>query len=93
MTDAPDYDPLAELLAVPVAAARALRVSERSVYRMITDGELAALKHGGKLWIEPDEITDYFARQRADAAKLRADRAKAARNRSRKRSDAKASAG
>lgn len=75
---APDYNPLAGLLTV-ADAAKALGVSDNSVYRLVTDGKLAALRHGGKSWIERDEINDYFTRQRAEAAKVRDQRAKKAR--------------
>jgi excisionase family DNA binding protein len=75
MSDAPNYNPLEGLLTVP-AAAKALALSENSIYRMILDGRLAALRHGGKSWIEPEEIHDYLARQRAEAARVREARAK-----------------
>jgi excisionase family DNA binding protein len=77
MNDAPTYDPLAGLMTVP-AAAIALKLSENSIYRMIVDGRLAAIRHGGKSWIEPEEIDDYLARQRVEAARRREIRAKTA---------------
>jgi len=79
MDDATTYNPLAGLMTVPMAA-KALALSENSIYRMIVDGRLAAIRHGGKSWIEPEEINDYLARQRAEAAKVREQRAKARRN-------------
>lgn len=94
MDDAPTcetYDPLAGLLTVPQTA-KALALSENSIYRMIVDGRLAAIRHGGKSWIEPAEIDDYLARQRADAARRREQRAKATRSGERPRT-AKAMAG
>jgi excisionase family DNA binding protein len=85
MSDAPGYNPLAELLTVS-AAATALAVSENTVYRMILDGRLAALRHGGKSWITKDEIGDYLARQRAESVKVRDARAKTRRSGDRPRS-------
>lgn len=65
------------------AVAKALRVSVSSLYRMISAGQLAAIKHGGKSWIEHAEINDYFDRASADAAKRRAVSAKQRRPRRR----------
>jgi excisionase family DNA binding protein len=83
MEDAPDDDkarhPLEEqfgLLSV-TAAGKVLDVSNPTIYRLISHGKLAALRHGGRTWIERAEITDYFARERAEASKRRAERAKA----------------
>lgn len=83
MTDA-QYNPLAGKLTVPEAAL-ALGVSERTLWRLIYDGKLAALPHGRRAWIERNEIDDYFARQRAEASKLREQRAKAKRSGNRPR--------
>lgn len=71
-------DPMATFLTISGAAA-ALRVSNNTIYRLINDGKLAALVHGGKSWVQRAEIDDYLARKQAAAAKLRATREKAAR--------------
>jgi excisionase family DNA binding protein len=52
------------------ATAEALSVSRATVWRLIRDGRLAAFHHGGKVWVDRAEIDDYFARLRADGAKL-----------------------
>ena len=74
-----DEDPLAGWLAFPEAAER-LKVTERTVDRMIEDGRLACIKHGGRKYISTQEITDYFARLAAQGAKTRAARARANRH-------------
>jgi len=79
MSDGPsanNCDPLAGLLTVS-ATAKALIVSENTVYRLIAKGRLAALKHGRKTLIDPAELDDYVARLRADAARRRELRARA----------------
>ena len=81
MADAPDDNKtptmLQELGLLSIQeTARLLEVNANSVYKLITSGKLASLRHGGKSWIEPAEIVDYFARERAEASKLRAQRAK-----------------
>lgn len=70
-------DPMAAFLTVNKAA-ETLQVSNPTIYRLINEGQLAALKHGGKSWIQRDEIKDYLARKAAAAARIRAARAKAA---------------
>ncbi len=63
------------MLTVDDAAAE-LYVSRATVYRMIRDGKLAAIEHGGKSWVERTELGDYIARARSVAAKRRTERAK-----------------
>lgn len=91
MADAPGNNPLADLLSIR-AAGEVMELSDNSIYRLISDGKLAALRHGGKSWIERVEITDYFARLKSEAGKRRAERAKARRP-SRGRSHAEVMAG
>jgi excisionase family DNA binding protein len=52
------------------ATAEALSVSEPTLYRMISDDRIAAVHHGGQSWVEQAEIDNYFARLRAEGAKL-----------------------
>lgn len=61
---------------------RELAISKRSVQRLIQDGELAALLHGGRRMVTRTELADYVARRAASAAKARSARARARRARS-----------
>lgn len=81
-------------------AQRELGVGRTLMYRLIADGEIAAINHGSRQWIERTEIAAYWARRRDEAAKARVARARAAatKNRTttttpadRKKSDADAS--
>ncbi|MGH3836934.1 MAG: helix-turn-helix domain-containing protein [Pseudonocardiaceae bacterium] len=85
MTSAAPDSPLADLLPIEDAA-DLLDVSVPTMYRMVANGKIAAIKHGGKSWIEPGEINDYLGRLRAEAAKRRAERARrrTARNKARR---------
>ncbi|MGH3627101.1 MAG: helix-turn-helix domain-containing protein [Sciscionella sp.] len=60
-------------------AATQLKVSPRTLERMVQEGKLAKIKHAGKLWIPAGEIQDYIKRQEAEGAKTRAVRAKVSR--------------
>lgn len=59
------------------AAARRLHLSSRSVRRLVRDGAIASILHGGRRMISESEIHDYVARQLADGARQRAARARA----------------
>lgn len=72
------------MLTVDDAAAE-LYVSRATVYRMIRDGKLAAIEHGGKSWVERTELDDYITRVRSAAAKRRTEHAKRQRPRARVR--------
>lgn len=76
MTDAYE-NPLAGLLSWEDAAAR-LQISPATLYRMVADGDIAAIKHAGKRWIEEEELIDYRVRKRNEASKTRSQRARAA---------------
>lgn len=60
--------------------AHELHVSTRSVRRLISTGELAAMLHGGRRMVAESEIVDYLVRQTAAAARQRSARARAHRN-------------
>lgn len=62
-------------------AAALLHVSRRTLERWIADGRIAALKIGHRTLIEQPELDDFYARARAEAARKRFNRAKAARKR------------
>lgn len=72
----PTYVQELGLLTLQEAVQRMGLKNDKAVYKLIQTGKLASLRHGGKSWIEPAEIVDYFARERAEASKLRAQRAK-----------------
>lgn len=57
-------------------AAEALGVGRSMLYRMIAEGELAAIKHGRRQFVEREEIAAYWERRRDEANRLRAVRAK-----------------
>lgn len=59
-------------------AQRELGVGRTLMYRLIADGEIAALTHGSRRWIERTEIAAYWERRRDQANKARAARARAA---------------
>jgi excisionase family DNA binding protein len=44
-----------------------LRISERGVYRLISRGELVALKVGNRTLLEPAEVRAFIANQRQEA--------------------------
>lgn len=67
----------AEELLTYAEAAEALRVSRATLFRMVSEGRLAAIKHANRSYIERREIADYFDRLRAEAVKARAARARA----------------
>lgn len=58
-----------------------LRVSRRTVERNIADGQIAAFKIRTRVYVERTELNDFMSRQRAEARRTRATRAKAARRR------------
>lgn len=64
------------LLDLPTAADR-LHLSTRSVRRLLRDGELGSLLHGGRRMIAATEITDYIARRVTAGARQRAALARA----------------
>lgn len=66
-----------DLLDVHTAAAE-LDISRSKLYRLIADGELAAIQHGRRRFVERQEIEAYWARRRDEAHKTRAHRAKRA---------------
>jgi excisionase family DNA binding protein len=43
-----------------------LRISERGVYRLISRGELVALKVGNRTLVEPAEVRAFIANQRQE---------------------------
>ncbi len=47
------------LLSVQEAAAH-LRISKATTYRLIAAGELPAVRVGGQLRVDPDELRDYL---------------------------------
>ena len=75
-----NYDPATELLSYDQVAAR-LRGSKRTLERYVRDGLIASIKIGARCAIERCELDDFFARERAEASRRRAGRAKAARKR------------
>jgi excisionase family DNA binding protein len=44
--------------------AEQLAVREKTVYRLIRDGELRAIRVGGRFRIEPEALADYIERNR-----------------------------
>lgn len=66
-----------DLLDVHGVAAE-LGLSRAMVYRLIADGELAAIQHGRKKFVERQEIDAYWERRRDEAHKARVRRAKRA---------------
>lgn len=61
-------------------AAALLRRKVRTVARMISDGELTAVKHGQAVYVLRHSIDDYVAKLESQAAKEAAARAKANRS-------------
>lgn len=59
-------------------AADQLGVAVPTVYRMIHDGRVAAIKHAGRYFIKPAAISEYFTRIEAEAERRRADAERAA---------------
>jgi excisionase family DNA binding protein len=70
----------AELLDYEAAMAE-LKISRNTLYRWVAAGRIAAIKHGRHSYIERAEIDAYWARQRDEALKARAARARAHRPR------------
>lgn len=54
--------PLDKLLSVSIAARR-LNVSDRTVYRLLAEGQFIALRVRGLIKITEGSVQDYFARQ------------------------------
>lgn len=54
-------------------AAEQLNVSRATVFRMIADGRLAAIKHAGRRKIQPSAIAEYRQRIEAEAELDRAE--------------------
>lgn len=52
-------------------AAVALKCSRSQIYALYKAGQLAMIRHNGRLWLEPAELEDYFARLRSEARKER----------------------
>jgi excisionase family DNA binding protein len=63
------------------AVAKILKTSRRTVERYIANGDIAAMKIGGRRMIEATEIRDFFARLRVAAARERAANSRAAKKR------------
>jgi len=61
--------------------AKILQTSRRTVERYIANGDIAAMKIGGRVKIEQSELDDFFARLRSAAAKQRAANSRAAKKR------------
>lgn len=63
---APEAAPERDLYPVPEAATR-LAISERQVWRLIRDEQLAVVRLGGRTLVTPEAITDLKARLVAEA--------------------------
>lgn len=61
--------------------AKILKSSRRTVERYIANGDIAAMKIGGRRMIEAAELQDFFGRLRVAAAKERAANSRAAKKR------------
>ena len=59
-TPSPTVEPLLSLEEVTAV----LRISERSLYRLLSRGEIGGLKVGGRTLIEPEELRRYIASRR-----------------------------
>lgn len=64
-------------------AAKRLGITRRTLDRMIAAGEIASPKIAGKRWVHEQEIADFVERELSKAKKQRAERAAAAKRRSR----------
>jgi hypothetical protein len=62
------------------ATAVRLNLSTRSVRRLMRDGALASILHGGRRMVAEAEIHDFIAREVAASARQRAARARTHRN-------------
>lgn len=47
---------------------RVLRISERSVYRLLRSGDLPSLKVGQRTLVEPDQLRQFIANRRRHGA-------------------------
>jgi excisionase family DNA binding protein len=47
-------------LLTPIEVAQRLGVSKPTVYRLIGDGDLPALRIGGQIRVDPAELRDYI---------------------------------
>ena len=68
--DASGQPALEPLLCIEEVA-QLLRISERSVYRLMHRGELASLKVGHRTLVEPQEVRQFIDSQRRTAASAR----------------------
>ena len=68
--DASGQPALEPLLCIEEVA-QLLRVSERSVYRLMHRGELASLKVGHRTLVEPQEVRQFIDSQRRPAVSAR----------------------
>lgn len=64
--DAPREPALEPLMSLEEVG-RVLRISERSVYRLLRSGDLPSLKVGQRTLVEPEELRQFIANRRRHA--------------------------